>query len=87
MPALVVSYVLTRGLNQNVPCWKYIEISSLRILDVIATMGVVSNWRIRWQAETPSRFGIIISINTRSYFEPAFILLTASNPSSCGLSI
>jgi hypothetical protein len=67
----------------DVPCWKYIEMSSLRMLEVIATMGVVSNCRIKWQAETPSRLGMIISISTKSYFEPAFILLTASRPSSC----
>jgi len=64
------------------PCWKYMEMSSLRILEVIATIGVVSNCRIKWHADTPSRFGIIISIKTKSYFEPAFILLTASKPSS-----
>src|SRR6266436_4375258 len=40
---------------------------------------------MRWQADTPSRLGIIISISTKSYFDPAFILLTASNPSSFGL--
>jgi hypothetical protein len=60
--------------------------SSLRILDVMATIGVVSNCRIRWHADTPSRFGIIMSISTKSYFEPAFILFTASRPSSYGLS-
>ena len=64
------------------PCWKYMEMSSLRIFEVIATIGVVSNWRIRWHAETPSRLGIIISINTRSYLDPAFILFTASRPSN-----
>lgn len=31
----------------DLPCWKYIEMSSLLILEVIAIMGVLSNWRIR----------------------------------------
>jgi hypothetical protein len=55
------------------------------MFDVIATMGVVSNCRIKWQAETPSRLGIMISMSTKSYLEPAFILFTASRPSSLGL--
>jgi hypothetical protein len=58
------------------------EISSLLMFDVIAIMGVLSNWRIKWQAETPSRLGIMMSISTKSYFDPAFILFTASRPSS-----
>jgi hypothetical protein len=31
----------------NLPCWKYIEMSSLLMLEVIAMMGVLSNWRMR----------------------------------------
>lgn len=66
----------------NVPCWKYMDISSLRMLDVIATIGVLSNCRIRWQAETPSRLGMMMSMRIKSYLDPAFILFTASRPSS-----
>lgn len=69
------------------PCWKYIEMSSLRMLEVMATIGVVSNCRIRWQADTPSRFGMMMSIKTKSYLDPAFILLTASKPSSLFQSV
>lgn len=52
------------------------------MFEVIAMIGVWSNCLIRWQAETPSRLGMMMSINIRSYFDPAFILLTASKPSS-----
>lgn len=45
-------------------------------------MGVWSNCRIRWHAETPSKFGMMMSMRIRSYFDPAFILLTASRPSN-----
>lgn len=58
------------------------EMSSLRMFDVIAMMGVWSNCRMRWQADTPSKFGMMMSIRTRSYFDPAFILFTASSPSN-----
>jgi hypothetical protein len=71
-----------RQARLHIPCWKYIEMSSLRMFDVIATIGVVSNCRIKWHAETPSRLGIMMSISTKSYLEPAFILFTASKPSS-----
>ena len=52
------------------------------MLEVIAMIGVESNCRIRWHAETPSRLGMIMSMRTKSYFEPWFILFTASKPSS-----
>lgn len=58
------------------------EMSSLRMLDVIAIMGVRSNWRIKWVVETPSRLGIMMSMRIKSYFDPALILFTASRPSS-----
>lgn len=48
----------------------------------MATIGVLSNCRIKCVADTPSRFGMMMSISTKSYFEPAFNLLTASRPSS-----
>lgn len=70
---------------EHLPCWKYIEISSLRIFEVIATMGVLSNCRIKCVADTPSRFGMMMSIRTKSYFAPEFILFTASKPSNCGI--
>ena len=53
-----------------VPCWKYIEISSLRMLEVMAMIGVLSNCRMRCVAETPSRFGIMMSMRMRSYLVP-----------------
>ena len=53
------------------------------MLDVIAMIGVLSNCLIKWHAETPSKLGMMISISTKSYFDPAFILFTASKPSSC----
>ena len=67
----------------SLPCWKYMEISSLRMLEVIAMMGVVlSNCRTRCVADTPSRFGMMMSIRTRSYLAPELSLFTASKPSS-----
>lgn len=45
-------------------------------------IGVGSNCRIRWHAETPSKFGMMMSMRMRSYLDPAFILLTASRPSN-----
>lgn len=30
-----------------IPCWKYIEMSSLRMFEVMAMIGVLSNWRMR----------------------------------------
>ena len=33
--------------NGDLPCWKYIWMSSFRILDVMAMIGVRSNCRIR----------------------------------------
>ena len=53
-----------------------------RMLEVIAMMGVESKRRMRLQAETPSRFGMMMSINMRSYLDPPCILFTASSPSS-----
>lgn len=58
------------------------EMSSLRIFEVMAMIGVESNCLTKWQAETPSRLGIMMSIKIMSYFDPAFNLFTASNPSS-----
>ena len=82
IPAVGQSHASLQSDYDHLPCWKYIEISSLRMLDVIAIIGVESNCRIRWHADTPSRFGIMISMSTKSYLEPAFILFTASRPSS-----
>lgn len=52
------------------------------MLEVIAMIGVLSNCLMRCVADTPSRFGIMMSMRTRSYLAPALSLLTASNPSS-----
>lgn len=84
-PCQVNIWAINR-ISDHVPCWKYIEISSLRMFEVMAMIGVWSNCLIKWQADTPSKLGMIISINTRSYFDPAliaaFILSTASRPSN-----
>ena len=62
------------------------EMSSLRMLEVMAIIGVLlSNCLIRWQADTPSRFGMMMSMRIMSYLDPAFSLFTASNPSSYSL--
>src|SRR5438034_65123 len=64
------------------PCWKYRSMSLLRMFDVMAMIGVLSNRRIKLQAETPSRLGMMMSIKKRSYLDPPSILLTASRPSN-----
>ena len=57
-------------------------ISSLRMFDVIAMIGVLLNCRMRCVAETPSRLGMMMSIRMRSYVPPVVTLFTASRPSS-----
>src|SRR5258706_4853380 len=72
-----------------IPYLKYMSISSVLILEVIATIGIAGAIsRMQTVAETPSRLGMIISIRMRSNaFGPAlFILFTASRPSRYELS-
>jgi hypothetical protein len=57
--------------------------SSALIFEVMAMIGIVGRMsRMQTVAETPSRWGMIISIKTRSnWLAPLLILFTASRPS------
>jgi hypothetical protein len=49
----------------------------------MAIIGVRSNWRIKWHADTPSKLGIMMSIKIKSYLLPDCTLVTACRPSYC----
>ena len=57
--------------------------SSARMLDVMAMMGMFDRIsRMHTVADTPSRWGMMMSIKTKSNWEePLLILFTASSPS------
>ena len=59
------------------------SMSSARMLDVMAIMGRLARIsRMQTVADTPSRWGMIMSIKTKSNcVAPLLILFTASNPS------